>query len=177
MSRTAVLDDAAWARVEPLLPSSRGCLAARFGITGRWSRGSSTGIRRASRGGIRRRSTGRGRRCGRGTAASALEGTCDRLLSQRLTDADAAGEIDWQVSGELHVARVHKHGVTARRSRLTPTSHTGARANDKRRRERRGEPDDHGIDRSRGGLTTKTHALVDGRCRPLVLVCTPGQAG
>jgi putative transposase len=25
-------------------------------------------------------------------------------------------------------------------------------------------------------LTTKTHALVDGRCRPLVLVCTPGQS-
>ncbi len=28
-----------------------------------------------------------------------------------------------------------------------------------------------------GGLTTKTHLLVDGRGRPLVVVCTPGQAG
>jgi putative transposase len=26
-------------------------------------------------------------------------------------------------------------------------------------------------------VTTKTHALVDGRCRPLVIACTPGQAG
>ena len=33
---------------------------------------------------------------------------------------------------------------------------------------RRDEPDDHGIGRSRGGLTTKTHALVDGRGRALV---------
>jgi len=31
--------------------------------------------------------------------------------------------------------------------------------------------------RSRGGLTTKTHALVDGRGRPLVIALTPGQAG
>jgi transposase len=39
------------------------------------------------------------------------------------------------------------------------------------------EPDDHGIGRSRGGLTTKTHALVDGHGRALVLIVTPGQAG
>lgn len=41
---------------------------------------------------------------------------------------------------------------------------------------RKDEPDDHGIGRSRGGLTTKTHALVDGNGRPLVLIVTPGQA-
>ena len=39
------------------------------------------------------------------------------------------------------------------------------------------EPADHGIGRSRGGLTTKTHALVEGRGRPLVLIVGPGQAG
>jgi transposase len=31
--------------------------------------------------------------------------------------------------------------------------------------------------RSRGGLTTKVHALVDGRSLPLQLTLTPGQAG
>ncbi|MGW0595211.1 IS5 family transposase [Streptosporangium sp. NPDC002607] len=31
--------------------------------------------------------------------------------------------------------------------------------------------------RSRGGLTTKTHALVDGKGRPLVVLVSPGQAG
>ncbi len=54
-----------------------------------------------------------------------LDGTWDRLLTKLLTDADAAGEIDWQVSVDSTIARVHQHGATARRSQLTPTSHTG----------------------------------------------------
>ena len=41
----------------------------------------------------------------------------------------------------------------------------------------RSEPADHGIGRSRGGLTTKTHALVDGKGRPLAVILSPGQAG
>jgi transposase len=54
----------------------------------------------------------------------------------------------------------------------------GAPPNDKDLRRRRAdEPDDHAIGRSRGGLTTKTHALVDGRGLPLVIALTPGQAG
>ncbi|MFC5639735.1 transposase, partial [Streptomyces bullii] len=40
-----------------------------------------------------------------------------------------------------------------------------------------GEPDDHAIGRSRGGLTTKIHLVADGRCRPLAFVLTAGQAG
>jgi transposase len=39
------------------------------------------------------------------------------------------------------------------------------------------EPADHAIGRSRGGLSTKIHQLVDGRGRPLVIAVTPGQAG
>lgn len=39
------------------------------------------------------------------------------------------------------------------------------------------EPADHAIGRSRGGLTTKIHALVDGNKRPLVLLLGPGQGG
>lgn len=38
------------------------------------------------------------------------------------------------------------------------------------------EPADHAIGRSRGGLTTKTHALVEGNGRPLVVIVSPGQA-
>jgi putative transposase len=41
----------------------------------------------------------------------------------------------------------------------------------------RDEPDDHGIGRSRGGLSTKIHHLVDGLGRPLVVLIGPGQAG
>lgn len=40
----------------------------------------------------------------------------------------------------------------------------------------RDEPDDHGIGRSRGGLSTKIHHLVDGRGRPVVVLIGPGQA-
>jgi transposase len=39
------------------------------------------------------------------------------------------------------------------------------------------EPGDHALGRSRGGLSTKIHQLVDGRGRPLVILIGPGQAG
>ena len=42
---------------------------------------------------------------------------------------------------------------------------------------RREAVDHHAIGRSRGGLTCKTHLLVDGLGRPLVIAMTPGQAG
>jgi transposase len=38
------------------------------------------------------------------------------------------------------------------------------------------EPPDHGIGRSRGGLTSKIHHLVDGLGRPLVVLVSAGQA-
>ena len=38
------------------------------------------------------------------------------------------------------------------------------------------EPPDHGVGRSRGGLSTKIHHLVDGAGRPLVALLSPGQA-
>ncbi|MCQ9180971.1 IS5 family transposase [Streptomyces sp. IBSBF 2953] len=40
-----------------------------------------------------------------------------------------------------------------------------------------GEPADHAIGRSRGGLTTKIHLAADGSCRPLAFHLTAGQAG
>lgn len=39
------------------------------------------------------------------------------------------------------------------------------------------EPNDHGLGRSRGGLTSKIHALVDHLLRPVELAMTAGQAG
>ncbi|KJK58610.1 hypothetical protein UK12_09065 [Saccharothrix sp. ST-888] len=41
----------------------------------------------------------------------------------------------------------------------------------------RGEPSDHAIGRSRGGLSTKIHLASDARARPLAIVLTAGQAG
>lgn len=39
------------------------------------------------------------------------------------------------------------------------------------------EPPDHAIGRSRGGLTTKIHHLVEGNGRPLAVLLSAGQAG
>lgn len=38
------------------------------------------------------------------------------------------------------------------------------------------EPPDHAIGRSRGGLTTKSHLVCDGKGRALAFILTPGQA-
>ncbi len=112
----------------------------------------------------------------------ALDDTWDRVLTTAQADAD--GELDWRISVDSTVARVHQQGVTAGRSvsasgwsSASVLSHTGAAAESKNRQLREDEPGDDGIGRSRGGLTTKTHALVDGRGRPLVIAVTPGQAG
>lgn len=61
---------------------------------------------------------------------------------------------------------------TARRS----GSARGAASNDKSSRPEPliGEPGDHAIGRSRGGLTTKVHALTDGTGRVLVVHLTGG---
>jgi transposase len=58
-----------------------------------------------------------------------------------------------------------------------PLSTQGALSNDKNPGCCRDEPGDHALGRSRGGLSTKIHAAVDGRGRPLVILLTPGQAG
>lgn len=47
----------------------------------------------------------------------------------------------------------------------------GARRNDKI-----AEPDHHCLGRSRGGLTTKIHALIDATIRPDTVLLSPGQA-
>lgn len=39
------------------------------------------------------------------------------------------------------------------------------------------EPPDHGLGRSRGGLSTKLHHLVDGHGLPLLIAAAPGQSG
>ena len=40
-----------------------------------------------------------------------------------------------------------------------------------------GEPPDHALGRSRGGLSTKIHALADQTCTPVIAALTGGQAG
>ena len=50
----------------------------------------------------------------------------------------------------------------------------GAESND---RNLAGEPENHALGRSRGGWTTKIHALTDQTCTPVTLLLSPGQSG
>ena len=53
------------------------------------------------------------------------DGTWDRVLLALQVQADADGEIDWNVSVDSTIARVHQHGATAARCQLKVTAHTG----------------------------------------------------
>ncbi len=46
----------------------------------------------------------------------ATDGTWDRVLTALQAQADADGELDWRISVDSTVARVHQHAATAGRS-------------------------------------------------------------
>jgi transposase len=102
------------------------------------------------------------------------DGTWDRIPAALQAKADAAGQLDWRVSVDSSISRVHQHGATAARTEESRAVPRGARWNYTNRLT---EPADHGIGRSRGGLSTKTHLAVDGSGRPLVILIGPGQGG
>jgi hypothetical protein len=106
--------------------------------------------------------------CGSVTGAS-------RFLIDLVTDMCAPRAVD------SSIVRAHQHSATAKHSaqedRTVLVEHAGAVSNDKSPRCFRDEPGDHALRRSRGGLSTKIHAAVDGRGPPLAILLTPGQAG
>ncbi|MGH3117752.1 MAG: IS5 family transposase [Gaiellales bacterium] len=111
----------------------------------------------------------------------ATDGTWDKLLRVIQAEADAAGRVDWNVSVDSSIVRAHQHSATAK-AQCPGGSHRARRAhrgvsNDKNPRCCRDERGDHALGRSRGGLSTKIHAAVDGRGCPLAILLTPGQAG
>ncbi|WP_408015930.1 IS5 family transposase [Rhodococcus chondri] len=95
------------------------------------------------------------------------DGTWDRVLTALVAMVDAGGDLDWAVSVDSTVVRVHQHGANAARTQ-------GDLPNYKNLRD---EPADHAIGRSRGGLTSKIHLACDGHGRPLSVLAGPGQAG
>lgn len=82
----------------------------------------------------------------------AVDGTWERVFTALMAQADADEDLDWAVSVDSTIVRAHQHAAGAHKQ--------GAPA---------GEPADHAIGRSRGGLTTKIHLAADGHCRPLGL--------
>src|SRR4051812_49302122 len=77
--------------------------------------------------------------------------------------------------GGSAATRPRSHPMT-RRTAQRAASARGASPNDKNSHPEPliGEPGDHAIGRSRGGLTTKVHALTDGAGRVLVVLLTAG---
>lgn len=75
--------------------------------------------------------------------------------------------VDWSVSVGSKIARAHQQATN-----ITRTTGGSVELHDSGL-----EPPDHRFGRSRGGLSTKVHQLVDGHALPLVTAVTPGQAG
>jgi transposase len=125
MTRTAVLSDEMWARIEPVLPPVKGAM----GRPMREHRVLVEGAIYRFRSGIAWRDLpsefGPWQTVWKRHHRFSTDGTWDRVLTALQVQADAVGEIDWRVSVDSTIARVHQHGATAARSALTSTSHTG----------------------------------------------------
>ncbi|WP_326954333.1 hypothetical protein [Amycolatopsis sp. NBC_01286] len=75
------------------------------------------------------------------------DGTWDTVLQRLLTEADAAGLVDWAVSLGSTIAQAHRHATNITRPAGAGSNYTGLPT----------EPPDHAIGRSRGGWSTKVH--------------------
>jgi transposase len=95
-------------------------------------------------------------------------GVWDTILSALQAHADAAGRIGWDVSVDSAISLAHQHAAGARRD-----GHRQKQPPDGVH----SEPADHGLGRSRGGLTTKTHLACEQGQKPLSMVVTAGQRG
>ncbi|CAL9279978.1 IS5 family transposase ISBli8 [Streptomyces sp. SudanB148_2056] len=69
---------------------------------------------------------------------------------------------------DSNVARAHQHAAGARKRGISKRSRPGGVAV---------ESDDHGLGRSRGGLTTKLHLAVEQRQKPMSIVITARHRG
>ena len=128
MSRDHVLTDAQWALLEPLLPSSKGKQSRPF----RDHRQVLEGIVFRLRTGCPWRDLperfGPWQTAWKRHARFCKDGTWDQILAALLVKADDAGQVDWQISIDSTVARVHQHGsnITREVAAVLP-SHTGGR--------------------------------------------------
>ncbi|WP_328466083.1 IS5 family transposase [Actinoplanes sp. NBC_00393] len=162
------LTDAQWAALEPVLPAESG-----RGRPPKWTkRQIIDGIRWRVRAGTPWRDVpeayapwqtlyGWFRRWQR-------DGTWARILARLQSEADAAGKITWTVSVDSTISRAHQHAAGARRDGQAQKEPPGGVQT---------EPDDHGLGRSRGGFTTKTHLACEQGRKTLAMVITAGQRG
>ena len=120
-----MLDEAAWRRIEPLLPSSDG----RRGRPFRDHRQVIEGIVYRLRTGVAWRDLpeqfGPWQTVWKRHHRFCVDGTWDKVLTGLQAQADAAGEVDWSVSVDSTTVRVHQHGGSAGRSSPGGPARTG----------------------------------------------------
>ena len=111
-SRFTQFSNEQWERIEPLLPSNEGRKGRPFGENRRVVEG----IIYRYRTGIPWRDLperfGPWQTVWKRHRRYAGDGTWDRIYAQILAEADAAGEIDWNVSVDATINRAHQHGTT-----------------------------------------------------------------
>ncbi|WP_443051161.1 IS5 family transposase [Streptomyces sp. JV185] len=158
------LTDAQWARLEPLLPKGK-----KPGRPPIWTRRQLIdGIRWRTRAGTPWRDVPE--RYGPWDRVYDLfrrwqrNGTWKRILEQLQADADVKGLIIWDVSVDSTVCRAHQHAAGARKKGTFRRNRPGAST----------PSPDHGLGRSRGGLTTKVHLATEQGQKPLSLHITAG---
>lgn len=162
------LTDAQWAALQPLLPAGN-----KSGRPPRWSRRQLLdGIRWRTRTGAPWRDVPA--RYGPWQTVYGLfrrwqrSGVWAGILTALQSSVDAAGAIEWDVSVDSTVARAHQHAAGARRRAEQQRAPPGGVET---------EPADHGLGRSRGGLSTKLHLACEQRQKPLSIIITAGQRG
>lgn len=112
MSRERVLSDAQWERIVPLMPSSEGQRGRPF----RDHRQVVEGIIYRLRTGIAwrdlPRSFGPHQTVSKRHRRFCADGTWDKIHARLVAEADAEGDVDWQVSVDSTINRAHQHATT-----------------------------------------------------------------
>ncbi|WP_199838256.1 IS5 family transposase [Streptomyces sp. IMTB 1903] len=96
------------------------------------------------------------------------DGTWQWIFVTLQARADAKDLITWDIDVDSTVCRVQQHAAGARKRGICRRSPPGGVAS---------EPADHGLGRSRGGLTTKLYLAVKQGQKPMSIVITAGQRG
>ncbi|MEU4348378.1 IS5 family transposase [Streptomyces sp. NPDC023838] len=162
------LTDAQWACLEPLLPKGK-----KPGRPPIWTRRQLIdGIRFRTRTGVPWRDVPE--RYGPWARSYDLfrrwqrDGTWQRIFAELQAQADARELITWDLNIDSTVCRAHQHAAGARKRGTCRRSRPAGSASSR---------NDHGLGRSRGGLTTKLHLAVEQGQKPMSIVITAGQHG
>ncbi|MGA5411229.1 IS5 family transposase [Streptomyces lavendulocolor] len=162
MAGRGELTDAAWERIEPLLPRVGG-----HGRPWRDHRQVVNGVLWWLRTGAPWRDLperyGPWQTVYERFARWEADGTWAKLLEHVQVRDDAMGRVEWTVAVDSTINRAHQHAAGAQ----GPRAGTNRKIRATRRRARPSA--DPG-----GGLTTKAHLAVDGRGLPLSITLTPG---